>query len=381
MSPRPSGPIGFRLFFNRMSPRRQGHSGVKNARMSSWKRGANPRKIHSGKAGFSLPLVLTIVAVLTTAYVFSLTSLIQLTETTKLAQTRAEFERHAMTAEARLSYLITTEPFCAALLNIGGPRNLAGNNTVAANTCTQAAATESETTQVVLDSRPYFFFQTQDTASPYLAEIQDEAGLFNLYYASSDQLTRLFQQFAGMGDIDATNLAVEMQTYLAESTTLHQPIRRPAAIFSRLPDMADYITPRMWNTLSDKITTYSDDNRFNVNTAPPDVMGVMFNIDPETAGQIVENREGAQNQITRLADVGLISPTPNRAYTFSNGRFRFTLIDPESGLTYRSTLILTPTDVSRPLWIENPRTLVTTPPNDVDPDVVKAFPNIPDLSS
>ena len=79
--------------------------------------------------------------------------------------------------------------------------------------------------------------------------------------------------------------------------------------------------------------------------------------------------------------MGLISPAPGRPYTFPNGRFRFTLIDPKSGLTYRSNIILAPADVGRPLWVENPQTLVTTPPDDVVIDELPLFPDIPNLAS
>ena len=85
----------------------------------------------------------------------------------------------------------------------------------------------------------------------------------------------------------------------------------------------------------------------------------------------------AHDHRQHATDVGLTAPDTTKAYTFSGGRLRFTFTDPTNGLTYRSNLILTPTDAARPIWVEDPRTLVTTPPADVDPNALDPFPDVP----
>ncbi len=325
----------------------------------------------SRKAGFALPIVLTIVAVLTLSYAVALNSLVNLQAETKHALDRAEFERQAMTAEARLSYLVMTQPFGAAMLNIGAARNTSN----AAGQLTQPVVDATAT--INLDNRPYRFAEATDSDNKYLAQVQDEAGLFNLYGATTDQLTRLFQ-YAGLGDQDAGNLSSELQTYIA-SPTAHQPLRRPVEIYSRLQDMADLVSARAWAKLAARVTAYPDNLAFNVNTAPADVLSITFNVDDKTAQTVVDNREGTV--IANPSDVGLTVPDRTKAYTFSGGRLRFTFTDPKSGLTYQSSLILTPTDAERPLYVENPRTTVAPPPKDVEANDLDPFPDVPNLSS
>ncbi len=328
------------------------------------------------RAGFTLPVVLAIVTILTLYYAIALHSLVTLQDETRRALNRSEFERQAMTAESRMSYLILTQPFGAAMLNIGSARNTSN----AAGQLTQPVVDATAT--INLDNRPYRFMETADADKPFLAQVQDEAGLFNLYGATTDQLTRLFQ-FAGLGDQDASNLATELQTYNTDPTQ-HQPLRRPAEIFSRLDDMASLVSPKAWAKLAEKITAYPDNQAFNVNTAPAEVLSILFNVDDNTAKSVVQNREGTV--IANPSDVGLTPPNPARAYTFSGGRLRFTFTDPKTGLTYRSSLILTPADTERPLWVENPRTTIVPPPpkgssDELDPNDLDPFPYVPNLSS
>jgi len=327
---------------------------------------------NSHKAGFALPMVLTIVAILTLTYAVCLNQLVFLTRETRQAIQRAAFDRVAMSAEARLSYLVTTEPFGAGALNIGSARNTSNAN----GQLTQPVVDASST--LTMDDRPYRFLENSDSTVPFLARVQDEAGLFNLYGATVDQLTRLFTQLGELDDRDAGNLATEVQTYNVDSTA-HQPLRRPSAIFSRIAGMADLFPPRVRDRLLDKITAYPDNLAFNINTAPADVIAILFNVDETTAQSVVDNREGTT--IGTLNSIGLTSPDPAKAYTFSGGRLRFTFSDPKSGLTYRSSLILTPTNAERPLWVENPRTTVTPPPADVEVNDLDPFPDIPDLTS
>ena len=54
---------------------------------------------------------------------------------------------------------------------------------------------------------------------------------------------------------------------------------------------------------------------------------------------------------------------------------RFTFSDPRTGLTYRSTLILTPNSQQRPIWVENGKTQRQRP-TDVSDDDLEDFPQI-----
>lgn len=330
----------------------------------------------SSKAGIALPLVLLLTAVLSLTLFTVITSLGGLRRETARVQRAAEFERAAMTAEARFEFLAITEPFGSDGLYVEGVRLQGGGRFPG------YALPELATTGLVLGiaGQPYRWLEAEG-GRDYRVAIQDEAGLVNIYQADVAMLTRLFLQ-AGLSDTDATNLANELIAYNADPA-LHQPMRRPSEIY-RLESASTLLTEPVWRKLQPLIVSYSDSSAVNINTASTDVLMIWFDLSRDQAQAIVDQRAGdtrtpGVNILTSPEQIG-VAPVGAQTYAFTGGRLRFEFSDPVSGDTYQSTLVLTPNHIERPVWIENARTRHLQPEPDPD-DELQDFPEIPRLAA
>jgi hypothetical protein len=326
------------------------------------------------KAGIAMPMVLLLTTLLGFTMLAVITSLIGLKRETAMTRNTAEFERAALTGEARFMFLSLTEPMGPDGLYVGGVRN-EGLGPAPPYIIPQLPATGSV---LSTDARLFRWKEDPTDTRDFRIGVQDEAGLVNLYQANVDMLTRLFQ-LAGMGDTDSANLANEFTTYNAVPSA-HQPMHRPSQIY-RLEDAPTLIPDKIWRKLSDLVTAYPDSRAANINTAPADALKVWFNLDDDTAASIVAGRvntsgPGMNTVYISTSQIGVAAIGP-QTYLFSGGRLRFKFSDPRTGDTYQSSLVLTPGDTERPVWVENARIRHLSPQPDPDPNALQDFPDIP----
>jgi hypothetical protein len=328
----------------------------------------------------ALPMVLLLTTVLALTMITVITSVEGMRRETGVTRDTSTFERAAMTAEARFTFLAMTEPMGSDGLYVGGVRDPGGGRFPGYE------IPQLSTTGSVLsaDNRPYRWREDPSaTASrDYRIGVQDEAGLVNLYQADVDMLTRLFQG-VGLGDTDATNLANELVAYNADPTA-HDPMRRPSQLY-RLEDAPTLIPAKIWNRLQGMVVTYPDSNAANINTASAGVLKIWFNLDDQTAAEAVAMRQNASgpgvNQVYRSpSEMGFAAPA-GQTYAFPSGRLRFKFTDPRTGDSYQSSIILTPNDNERPAWIENARIRHLPPQPDPDPNALQDFPLIPSTTA
>jgi hypothetical protein len=319
----------------------------------------------SDKRGFTLPLVLAMVVILSIALVAGLSALASLRDETRATLASADFDIAAATAEARLQYLMLTEPFGMRGLRVGGTRAPAGQNDPTGYT--------DYMTQLVADDRPYRWKQTDDATDIYQLALQDEAGLVNLYQGDVNQVSRVMQQ-AGLAETDGDQIASELLDY-DQQPPPHEPIRRLAELYS-LPSGRTLISDKVFKRLDGLAASHPDIASANINTAPREVLKAWFDLSDSQLDQALKDRDDS--------DIGLLSPASigaqvignNFNFIFPSGRVRFTFTDPKSKLTYRSTLVLTPTNQERPIWVENAKTQrLPSPPDDL-PDDAEDFPQI-----
>lgn len=324
------------------------------------------RQRPSSKAGFALPLVLTMVTVLALTFLTCILALNSLRDETRQALASIEFERNAMTAEARFLYLIATEPLGFQGVRIGGTRLPANGQ--------QLQYAEDYQVLLRIDDRPYLWRETLDQtagATPYVISIQDEAGLANVDQLGQVALGRLFQQ-VGV-DVDAADaLALELLEYRAQPV---EPIRRLAELY-KLPSAADLLTERRFRELTEITSVIPLQTMININTAPAPVLKAWFDLSDSQIELAISDRETIA--LSQLAQIGAAQPIDFSATTtvFPNGRFRFTFTDARTGQSYRSNLVLTPSDQEHPFWIENPRRLRLNTPEPALDDL-EDFPEIP----
>jgi hypothetical protein len=330
------------------------------------------------KAGIAMPMVLLLTTVLGFTMLAVITSLIGLRRETVGARDNAEFERAALTAEARFTFLAMTEPMGPDGLYVAGVRDQ-GRGGFPGYVIPQLSTVGSV---LSADGRLFRWKEDPSNSQDFRIGVQDEAGLINLYQADVDMLTRLFQA-AGVGDTDATNLANELIAYNADPAA-HQPMRRPSQLY-RLEDAPTLIPDKIWRKLSDLVVTYPDSTAANINTAPADVLKVWFNLDDQTAAGIVSGRVntnglGMNTVYTSTNQAGVVA-TGNQTYLFPSGRLRFKFSDPRTGDSYQSSIVLTPADNERPAWIENARIRHLSPQPDPDSNDLQDFPQIPSATA
>lgn len=324
------------------------------------------------RSGFALPLVLGMVVVLALTLGVTVTSLNGLNEQTQIAKGGAAFETAAATAEARLQYLMITEPFGASSIDIGSSRRMGPQG--------QGEAQTPPTAQLFLNDRIYVWREAAENPDlpAYLAQVQDEAGLVNIYQVDALQLQRLFE-WAGLEARDGENLANELVAYNLD-VTAHEPMRRPVELY-RLEGAKALLTDKIWRRLAARITSYPDTRRVNINTAPAEVLQILFDLSPEEAAEIVRDRDLRDDDapFTSAADIGAVT-VQNQNVAFTGGRLRFTFTDPVTGLSYQSSLIFTPNSATKPVWTENPQTL-KLPAKPALPEEPQDFPQIPDFAA
>ena len=314
----------------------------------------------SARAGFALPAVLTLLAVLTLVFMAGIAAMASLRREARAALDGAEFQRAAMTAEAHAAYLVSTEPLAEDRVRVGGQR-VASSGGLAGD----VSATSGVPLQ--LDDRPYLWV-APDNHRRYAVSLQDGAGLMNLNYSRPDALMRLFAK-VGTSQMEAQTLRDQLLDYIdSDSNRLpyggegpeYASVGKPPPPNAPMPRLQDVfgvldwprvITAVRWRAMSPFLSADAQSKSFNVNTAPSVVLQIVLNLTPAQADQIIVQRK--QTPITNLTQIGLPAGDAANSYTKPNGRFRFTFIDPIRQTVYRSAIALSPDDNARPLRISD----------------------------
>jgi len=322
------------------------------------------------KSGFALPTVLAVLLAVSLVFAVSLNALKGLRDETRQALASVEFERAAMTAEARFGYFLSTEPLGPEGLRMGAFR-LAQNQRGAGPLLDQSMEVQQF---LYFDGRAYRWVEDaeNEAAPPYLLTLQDEAGLVNLYQADPAMLARLFEA-AGVEMGAAQDLADELTEYNSEPAPA-QPVRTLAELY-RLPSARQILGDRAYRTLQSLATVQIDSRAVNINTASPAVLKAWFDLSDSQAAKALDDREDAP--LGSPNDIGAVALDNSINYAFPNGRATFTLTDPRTGQVYRSTLVLTPTNTVRPIWTENVSLLRPPQPPAPDRDDIEDFPQVP----
>ncbi|MGA0545422.1 general secretion pathway protein GspK [Brevundimonas sp. VNH65] len=315
------------------------------------------------RPGFALPAVLAVTGMVTLIFIVAMTALQSLNAEAASARSRVRFMQRALTVEANLSYMLTTEPFSSRGLLIGAPRT---QDPMQAFLEGEEPEASRPTGEVRLDGRPYLV----EADGAMLVRLQDQAGLVNLAYLTPEQGDRLLarvgadpafarvmrQRVADYVDADALSRpgGAEAEDYPAGAAPPNRQFVRPDEWLSVL-GARDAVDPRRWRDLRDSLVVDHTLDRMNVNTASAAAMEVLFGVRPDQARIAVERRETAPYlsyeafaSIAGAADQG----RPDAVYTFPGGKVVLILRDGVSPWIYRARVSLTPSGLERPLWID-----------------------------
>lgn len=313
------------------------------------------------RAGFALPAVLTVTGVVTLIFVVAITALASLTSEAAASRARVRFMERALTVEATVTFLAATEPFTARAIAIGSPRNYDDQFDAG----TSGFASGIDPAEVLLDGTAY----AADFRGPMQIVLRDQAGMINLPQLNSTQLTLLGERlaidrtlldelrprlsdYADTNDLELPDGA-EQQAYGSERIA-NRPLLT-AGEFQSVLGFRAVIDPSLWRTLADDLAADQAQGTYNINTASPAALQVLFGLSSEQAQRVIESRNRAP--FFSLSALGAATGAPladdgETLYTFPSGRVVFTLSDGQSAWMYRGRLSITPSHPEQPVWID-----------------------------
>ena len=317
------------------------------------------------KAGFALPSVLFVVAMVTLVFLVAIEALTSLADETRRIRRGVAFETAALSLEAQATFDAATRQI--------GPSALLGEGPSAAPI-------------LALDGRPY-------RAGGLTLRVQDEAGLINLDNLATPARPRLFAVMGVDPRYDAT-MADRLGDYL-DIGDLKRPLGADSADYLRagLPAPPDgpltrraqllgllgwqgAVPTSLWRRFADNVTADPTSTTVNVNTATPATLQVLYGLTPGQAAAAIARRQAAP--FSELEDLGratglkLVSDA-ERVYTMPNGRFQVRIDDPATGFADRVRLLLSPNDLARPFWVVE-RAISQPPPAERPPPPSDAQP-------
>ena len=314
------------------------------------------------RRGFALPAVLAVTGIVTIVFLVAMTALYSLTAEAASARSRVAFLQRALTAEATLSYMATTEPATTRGIAFGAPRPGAMADDEASG-----EGVAILTDEIRFDGSVY----RMEASGPLIVRLRDQAGMINLSTLKPDQTARLAERLGApdrvartlpdrVGDfMDADGErrlgGAEARDYPEGAAPANRPFRRIDEFLSVLGARGEISSSR-WRGLRDDLTVDRTSPRFNANTASETTLEVLFGADPRQAQRAVRQRQtapfsdGSAFAAALGVSAGLFDPdTP---LLFPSGTTIITLRDGLSPWVYRFRLMLSPRDLERPVWID-----------------------------
>lgn len=313
------------------------------------------------RPGFALPAVLAVTGIVTIVFLVAMTALYSLTAEAASARARVRFLQRALTAEAKLSYMVVTEAPSVSGVFPGSPRVAATSDESVGLASGFEGAQE-----IKFDGRQYLM----DDDGPLVVTIRDQAGMINLAYLTPGQAGRLASMLGAAGTferwleprfLDYVDGDGERRLDGAEASD-YPPGASPPG---REPRRADEwlavlgvraaVAPRRWRGIRDDLTYDHTFRQINANTASIEALQVLFGMDRSRAEAVVKRRSTAPfSSFQDLAAVAgaIEADDPEAFYTFPADRSTITIRDGLSPWVYRANIVLTPSGLERPLWIE-----------------------------
>jgi hypothetical protein len=324
------------------------------------------RSRSAAKAGFALPSVLFVVAMVTLVFLVAIQALASLAGETRRIRGGVRFEAEALSLEAQAAFDAATAPVGpSALLSDDGP---------------------APRPVLALDGRPY-------AAAGLVLGVQDEAGLINLDNLPTGARLRLFTAM-GVAPADQAVMADRLGDYL-DIGDLKRPLGADSADYLRAGQPAppdgpltrraqvlgvlgwrEAVPAPLWRRFADNVTADPTSTTVNVNTATAATLQVLYGLTSAQAAAAIARRQAAP--FTELEDLGratglkLVSDA-ERVYTMPDGRFQVRIEDPATGFVGRARLLLSPDDAARPFWVVE-RAVSQPPPAERTPPPAHAQP-------
>jgi hypothetical protein len=316
------------------------------------------------QSGFVLPLVLWLVAIMAFGAAFISRWTAGALEQASLARSGAEAERVLISARANLTYLLVTNYLSGRGMEVGATAEEAAG--LRAQGTAPGIGNEVRGPRVLrLDGRSYIY------AEDMIVEIQDNRGLLNLNFATEGDLDRLLEHFAVPPE--------ERRTYINRLLDYKEPgdlprlggAKRQQYLEAGKPPPTNQMLLTPWQARAvlgwDQITamwrepglmnlaTTAFAIGFNINTAPAELLTVLFRLPAEQAAKFVAFRETAAfNGFADLQAFGAPAQPydPLRFISFPADSFTITTVMRRPARKIVMAMALTPHSLVRPWRID-----------------------------
>lgn len=252
--------------------------------------------------GYVALIVAVTVAVLALAVLVAARVQTDLGPSLRRMNEEVRLETAAQSVEARVAFLLVTEPVGAAAIEVGGDRNGAQD---ASLDMSMHSASGVEIVRVGLDGRSY---RVALEGASALVRVQDEAGLLNLN-APDEQATGALLD--AVGAPGAGRLAATLADFVDEDD-LRRAEGAEEGAYRRLglappPNTILTIPRRALDALGWRqaltgasraeffgfVSALEPSQALNINTAPAEVLAARLNLDARTISALVSRRESA----------------------------------------------------------------------------------------
>lgn len=321
------------------------------------------RRVESGREGFALPAVLAVTALVTMVFLVAVTSLDSLGREARRARDAAAFQADSATVEARVLFLLATEPIAANRVRVGETRAY-DQFEVADPDVRPVRATAS----LFIDGRTYRLKESAD----FDLRVQDQAGLINLNFLGRDAQIRLFERL-GLDGPAAARAADRLADYI-DGDDLRRPsgaeadeyraagapapknfyLQSPAELFGVLGLRAE-TDPDRRRAIAPYLAADPGSNAFNLNAAPAEALGVVYGLSDDQARAATARRKIQPyfGMAELSAETGLpLYGGPEQIVALGSGRLIVRLSDRRRERTKAFRVVLTPNDRDRPFWLD-----------------------------
>lgn len=328
----------------------------------------------SVKSGFVLPSAIVLLAIMTLALWSAATVLAGLNRDLRLLAARDALLVGGLTAEARVSYLIATEPLGSRGVRVHGRRiSREEEFGIIRETPDHGVAQAQSELTFWFDDRPYRM-ELAGTSTPsnaaLIVRVQDQAGLFNFNARNIDQIRR-YARALGAGEEQAAAMADTLADFIDDDDLRrlngaeardYRSAERPAPVNERLLSAGQALEALGWDRLGrpqraallDSAAADLESMPMNINTAKPAVLQAWFDLTAAEAEVVVQAREQAPligpRTITDLTGKPVLVEDL-RIYTFPSNRVRVSvapLQDPN--IRYETWLTIGSLTADRPFF-------------------------------
>ena len=342
----------------------------------------------NSRSGSTLPIVLAVTAVLALVFLTTLEAVHALRDEARRAGDEVRLRADALTLEAQISFLAATSAVDRQSLLLTPAQTDEDMDSLEAPL---PPGLRDDVRRIAIDSRRY---RTPVGARSYVVSLQDGAGLINPNYLDDFQ-RRALMALLGAAENDQAILADRIADYIDpddlvrpagaersdyERAGLAPPPNQRLASADQLFGVigfAEIVDDRKWRDIQDFIAPDPTSTTANVNTAPAEVLMVLYGLSRPQAEQAIRTR--ATLPFASMDDfVATVGVGQNldliRDDTLPNLRYHVRIVDPRGRQAATFVLTSTPTSGDRPIWVEGRRITSVAAAETVSESDLELFP-------